>query len=141
MTTHHPASFAIQYRLAPTSPRPTPPPGKRQFRDALGSGSQALLMGVESAAALLPGRTVASAAVRGTVGAPSRASAGAAEAPAGPPSGDLGLPDTLRMQMDQSLQYLHLQEQISAENRRFSALSNVMKARHDTAKSAINNIK
>lgn len=37
--------------------------------------------------------------------------------------------------------YLLLQERISAENRRFTALSNVLKARHDTAKAAVNNIR
>ena len=37
--------------------------------------------------------------------------------------------------------YLQLQEQISAENRQFSTLSNVLKARHDTVKNAIGNIR
>lgn len=40
-----------------------------------------------------------------------------------------------------NLYYLQLQEQISAENRSYSALSNVLKARHDTVKNAIGNIR
>ena len=37
--------------------------------------------------------------------------------------------------------YLELQERISAESRAYSALSNVLKARHDTVKNAIGNIR
>jgi hypothetical protein len=40
-----------------------------------------------------------------------------------------------------SLQYLALQQKIQQENREFTALSNVMKARHDAAKNALNNIR
>lgn len=40
-----------------------------------------------------------------------------------------------------NLYYLQLQEQISSENRSYSALSNVLKARHDTVKNAIGNIR
>lgn len=39
-----------------------------------------------------------------------------------------------------NLQYLNLQTAIQDDNRRFSTMSNLMKARHDTAKSAINNM-
>ena len=40
-----------------------------------------------------------------------------------------------------NLEYLALQESMQSENRRFSTMSNLMKARHDTAKSAISNIR
>lgn len=52
--------------------------------------------------------------------------------------------ETKRMQeLNQSfnLQYLQLQEKMQAENRQFTVLSNVMKTKHDTAKSAIGNIR
>lgn len=39
-----------------------------------------------------------------------------------------------------NLQYLELQNELQEDNRRFSTLSNLMKVRHDTAKSAINNM-
>jgi hypothetical protein len=37
-------------------------------------------------------------------------------------------------------QYLQLQEAMQRENREFTALSNVMKVKHDTARAAIGNI-
>lgn len=40
-----------------------------------------------------------------------------------------------------NMEYLALQESMQSENRRFTTLSNLMKARHDTAKSAISNIR
>jgi hypothetical protein len=39
-----------------------------------------------------------------------------------------------------NLQYMQLQNEVQADNRRFSTLSNLMKVRHDTAKAAINNM-
>jgi len=42
---------------------------------------------------------------------------------------------------DQNMYYLKLQEQMSAESRSYSAISNVLKARHDTMKNAIGNIR
>lgn len=41
----------------------------------------------------------------------------------------------------QNMQYLKLQQAAQQQNRRFKALSNLMKVRHDTAKSAINNMR
>ncbi len=40
-----------------------------------------------------------------------------------------------------NLQYLQLQEKMQAENRSFSTVSNVMKTKHDTAKSSISNVR
>jgi hypothetical protein len=37
-------------------------------------------------------------------------------------------------------QYLQLQEAMQRENREYTALSNVMKVKHDTARAAIGNI-
>ena len=39
-----------------------------------------------------------------------------------------------------NMQYMQLQQSIQADNRNFSTMSNLMKVRHDTAKSAINNM-
>jgi len=39
-----------------------------------------------------------------------------------------------------NLQYLQLQEQMQQENREFTALSNVMRVKHDSARNAISNI-
>jgi hypothetical protein len=40
-----------------------------------------------------------------------------------------------------NLQYLQLQEKMQSENRSFSTVSNVMKTKHDTAKSSISNVR
>ncbi len=44
-------------------------------------------------------------------------------------------------QMSFNLQYLQLQDQMQNENRQYSAVSNIMKTKHDTAKNAIRNIR
>ena len=46
-------------------------------------------------------------------------------------------------EMNQSfnLQYLNMQQEMQSENRKFTALSNVMKTKHDTAKSMIQNVR
>ena len=51
---------------------------------------------------------------------------------------------TRQMQeMNQSfnLQYLQLQQNMQAQNRQFTMMSNIMKTKHDTAKNAINNVR
>jgi len=44
-------------------------------------------------------------------------------------------------QMSFNLQYLQLQEQMQNDNRQFTAVSNILKTKHDTAKNIITNIK
>jgi hypothetical protein len=54
------------------------------------------------------------------------------------------------MRMQQAMQaestqmnamYLQMQQQMQRENREYTALTNIMKVRHDSAKSAINNVR
>ena len=40
-----------------------------------------------------------------------------------------------------NLQYLQLQQNMQAQSRQFTMMSNIMKTKHDTAKNAINNIR
>ena len=40
-----------------------------------------------------------------------------------------------------NLQYLNLQQDMQQENRKFTAISNVMKTKHDTAKGMIQNVR
>lgn len=49
--------------------------------------------------------------------------------------------DTLSRTQKFNLYYLELQERIAAEQRRYTALSNVLRAQHETAKNAIGNIR
>ena len=62
---------------------------------------------------------------------------------AGDPPGQL-LNATKQMQETQmsfNLQYLQLQSQMQSENRSYTAVSNIMKTKHDTVKNSINNIR
>lgn len=45
------------------------------------------------------------------------------------------------MQMSFNLQYLQLQSQMQHENRSYTAISNIMKTKHDTVKNSIGNIR
>jgi len=127
----------VDVRIESTRPRVTPRPAAARFRDTLDVGVDSLLAGVEGAAAMIPAGSVVSAAIRGA------RSEGAAESARGPAaSSEAAGMDQLRAgMMDDSMQYLRLQQQMQAENQRFTTLSNVMKARHETAKNAINNIR
>ena len=49
--------------------------------------------------------------------------------------------DMTKMSQSFNIQYLDLQKQMQDENRRYTLVSNIMKTKHDTAKSAINNIR
>jgi lysyl-tRNA synthetase class II len=44
-------------------------------------------------------------------------------------------------QMSFNLQYLQLQQAMQNENRQFTAVSNIMKTKHDTVKNSISNIR
>lgn len=136
-----------------TAARQTPAPS-RPFADVV-RGGQAVVNGAAAAATRLPGGEFLSAAVRGAgAAAPSSAgvgspglgtpgSAGSGMTPEGATSAhggsaaDPGAP----AYADQGMQFLELQQRIAAETQAYSALSNVLKARHDTVKGAINNIR
>ena len=47
----------------------------------------------------------------------------------------------MKMQQSFNLQYLQLQQNMQRQNRQFTLVSNIMKVKHDTAKSAINNVR
>jgi len=44
-------------------------------------------------------------------------------------------------QMSFSMQYLQLQTQMQNENRQYTAISNIMKTKHDTARNSISNVR
>ncbi len=95
------------------------------------------------AAAVHDARTGATSAIAGTTtaGAGLAASKAAlAAATAGSP--ELGGMESLMQQGQASnLQLLALQQQVQQENQRFTTVSNVMRAKHDTAKAAVSNIR
>ncbi len=139
-----------------TQPRQTPRTGSDAFRDALASGASQLLAGVEQVAGLVPGGQALTAAIRGGssgsgsgVGSASLASTSAGgtspEGPGGglngPGTGGPSSSDMLAAHTSSSMELLVLQQEIAMEQRSFQTVSNVMKARHDTAKAVIGNVR
>jgi hypothetical protein len=146
--------------VAPTTERKTEP---GRFEAALQGATRALASGlvgtVELAAPAVPFGNVLAGAIRGGLqgsGAPAgglaaggvgarlggSGVAGTAGAGAGSTQGDL-LEATRAMQQEaqaMNLQYLQLQERMQQESREFTTISNVMRVKHDTARSAIGNI-
>lgn len=55
--------------------------------------------------------------------------------------GDGTIESSLQQSQEMNLYYLKIQEDVNAQNRSFTTLSNVLKAEHDTVKTAIGNIR
>ncbi len=148
-----------------TATRVTPPPA-RPFRAVMDASASAVLTGAESAAVRMPGGPILAAAFRSQpgAGAPPPGAAASPEGSAGTAggfplngsdavaapgeltvaagaAGAAGVEAALTTGSDRTLQYLELQERISSESNAYTALSNVLKARHDTIKNAIGNIR
>jgi hypothetical protein len=144
--------------------RPTPTPSRVSFGQVLAEGMSNLVQGAELAASKLPGSPITAAAVRGGMSTMSATvpatGAGLNVTPEGPggagsvsigtgPAGSLAtvggdaggsIDTTLQQAAQMNLYYLQIQQQVDAQNRTFTALSNVLKTEHDSAKSAIGNI-
>jgi hypothetical protein len=105
----------------PSVPSPVPAPSL---------GSAPSVGGIPLAG--IPGTS--SPAIQGTAESPTATTAGGTNETA-------SLDSALAQSQQFNLYYLQLQEQLSAENRAYSAMSNVLKARHDTVKNAIGNIR
>ena len=129
------------------------------FANVLAGGANALLSGAEVAGGAIGGPVVA-AAIRqartsvetssgGGGGGPTVGGVGGpggdlttAAANAGSPSAEIQAMHALNRESQSfNMQMLKLQEEVQGENRRFSTLTNVVRARHDTAKSAISNVR
>ena len=123
----------------------------------LAGGVSLLMTGAEVATHVVGGPVLAAAVHDARVGAAERArrrQAGARRgrrrSPAGdrrggrparpnPGDGERGGDDAAGP--DVELQLLALQQQVQQENQRFTTVSNVMRAKHDTAKAAVSNIR
>jgi len=141
-----------------TAPRVTPAPA-RPFQQVMSAGSAAIVNGAEAAVSHLPGGSILAAAMRpasslGSFTGPPGLSATGPTGTAAPSvgatgmggssgtgAGDPSMQQMMSQEADQNLYYLQVQEQISQESRGYSAISNVLKARHDTMKNAIGNIR
>lgn len=145
MSTIHRTGQQATLTLRDTEPRITPEPPSRRFAETLGEGAHALLAGVEQAAGFLPGGNAVAAAIR------SGSDQGGARA-AGAPAGTTGASTpgsaqggSLQGMLDSSAssaeELLALQHQMAMEQRMFQTTSNVLKARHDTSKAVIQNVR
>ncbi|HSY23009.1 MAG TPA: hypothetical protein VK841_12875 [Polyangiaceae bacterium] len=152
-----------------STPRPTPAPERVSFSQVLSAGANGVVQGAELVANALPGSPVTAAAVRGggSVSAPNAASALtlSPEGPAsiasasttisgglatggamtgttsvGPADPSSSIDASLQQSAQMNLYYLQVQEEVDSQNRSFTALSNVIKTEHDSAKAAIQNI-
>jgi len=136
--------------VAPTSQsRSVPGRFETALRGAAVGLAHGVADGIELAAPFVPGGTVLSGAVatgaRALAGAAAGAGAGtgAGAAAVGREGEDDLLSATRALQQQAqtfNLQYLQLQEGMQRESREFTALSNVMKVKHDSARAAIQNI-
>lgn len=99
-----------------------------------------VLDGVEQAAGLVPGGGAVAAAIR--AGQQAQGTAGNASITGGSAPGTSSGPESiLAGAQTQAMDLLEMQQQISMEQRQFQTVSNVMKARHDTAKAVIQNVR
>lgn len=140
--------------------RQTAPPTS-PFRDVLTGGVSLLMRGAEVATSVVAGPVMA-AAVRGagnvatnalgsgTAGRPATTSPAGSGSTAVPtsllsPGSDQSDMATMQAMQRESqvfnMQLLELQEEVQQENRRFTTVSNVLRAKHDTAKAAVSNIR
>jgi len=126
------------------------------FRSVLAGGVSVLMTGAEIATHVVGGPVLAAAVHDARVGA-TNAAAGAGPASAGvPPAGSgiaaaaaatggnpetVGLEAMMQQGQASNLQLLALQQQVQQENQRFTTVSNVMRAKHYTAKAAVSNIR
>lgn len=116
-----------------TTPRATDPSSGDQFRAALGRGATTVLAGLERALPFAPGGVSTPLAVRSAPEAgPTASTSAGTGASASSVVGDNG---------NQAFELLALQERIGIEQQQFTTASNVMKARHDTAKNLIGNVR
>jgi hypothetical protein len=112
--------------VAPTAERKTAPSGFAvTLRSALAGALRGVALGVAAGSRASPGGTPAAAA-----------------GPSSPAGGDAFEAARLLQAEGQSfnLRYLELQERLQRESREFTAMSNVMKVRHDAARAAIQNV-
>ncbi len=148
------ASVSVENTRDRQTQRPATP-----FRDVLAGGIGILMTGAEAATTVVGGPVLA-AAVRGAradvvgsvgatgpeaalaSGAAGAASAGATAAIGGSPLSEMGSMQAMQRESQAfNLQLINLQEDIQKESRQFTTVSNVMRAKHDTAKAAIGNIR
>ncbi|MCA9581226.1 MAG: hypothetical protein KC416_05490 [Myxococcales bacterium] len=141
MHSHHVRAARPAVTLSTTTPRETPRSPTGKFRGVLDQGTGVLVDSVEAASTMIPGGTVVSAAVRASRGGAELGDQASRSAIGPSPSGASSTVDASAGWADDSLRLIMLQQQIQAENRQYTTMSNVLKAKHETAKNAIGNMR
>lgn len=145
--------------VATTAPRVTPtPPRAGKFAEVLGRG---VVRSAETAMRSLPGGPLMAVAVRGGTGpsmplmsnrgsgmagpegpvAGASTSMSATGVPGAAPNEASSIESAMQQSQDMNLYFLEIQERVNAQNRSFTTISNLLKAEHDTVKTAIGNIR
>lgn len=167
----HIALHPSETTFVTSAPRPTPTPANVRFAEVLARNAGSLARSAEAAVRSLPGAPIVALALRGggaNHATPTLMSARSGPAPApsigiggvggvggastsaegpggasgaGASAGDGAIESSLSQAQEMNLYYLRIQEEMNAQNRTYSALSNVLKAQHDTVKNAISNIR
>jgi hypothetical protein len=164
MTTPVLGSTNARLGVGITRTRQIPRPRNR-FTEVLRTGADVLLAGAGAASGLVGGpllsaavgaaraglRHISGEASGGVPGSGSSGSglsgtagSGATGLSSTPSSGSSEIDAMRQLQQEgqtSSLQYLRLQQEMQASNRRFSLASSVLKAKHDTARSVLNNLR
>lgn len=133
MTTSVSISNDRSLSLVESRPRATAPDSGQRFREALAGAAGAAVSGLGT---LLP---FGSGALSTVIATPSAGRT--ATTTAGLTAGTSDSPGLARESADQAVELLALQQQIGLEQRQFTTVSNVMKARHDTAKNVVGNFR
>ncbi len=123
----------LQVEVGAAAGRTAEAPPRRRFADAMRVAGGVILGGVGSAAGFAPGGRILSAtagAARGAVSGSGAVGGATASLSEGSSLGEESPSDLLRMQAE-----------INREQQHYAALSNVLKARHETAKQVINNVR
>jgi hypothetical protein len=143
-----------------TVPRATPKVLGPSFGDVMSTAARGLFRAAEAGLSVLPGAPIVATAIRGdggnmSVGASmgqsspfglgSKTGMQQAEGPVSGSSAGTGAPGGIESSMqsaqEMNLYFLQIQEAVNAQNRNFTTLSNVLKAEHETVKTAIGNIR
>jgi hypothetical protein len=146
-----PAQISVQVETA--RPRSASPPPATPFSEVLKGGANAVMAGAEVAGGVVGGPVVA-AAIRQARSSVADSSGGVGVGVGGgvldqagnvvnaPPGGEFQAMYAMQRQSQQfNLELLKLQEDVQQENRRFTTLTNVVRAAHETSKSAIGNVR
>jgi len=154
MTTPIYGSTNARLGVSLTRSRQTTKPRNR-FTEVLRTGADVLLAGAGAASGLVGGPLLSAAvgAARAGLGRIGGGATGGSSSglghtniagTGGTGSGGSEIDAMRQMQQEgqqASLQYLRLQQEMQQSNRRFSLASSVLKAKHDTARSVLNNLR